>query len=76
MAIHISRRILNQICLYIREIPISKKITGFINIREVHFQWPIGSWALDPKLKKVGEIFRDDLDVTLERLRRDCLWVR
>jgi hypothetical protein len=39
---------------------------GFINIQEVPFLWPIGPWALDPKLKKVGEMFRDDLDETLE----------
>ncbi|KAF8863917.1 S-adenosyl-L-methionine-dependent methyltransferase [Acephala macrosclerotiorum] len=39
---------------------------GFEQISEFHYQWPIGAWAKDEKLKKIGEMFRDDLDKTME----------
>ncbi|CZR58031.1 uncharacterized protein PAC_07921 [Phialocephala subalpina] len=39
---------------------------GFQEISEFHYQWPIGAWAKDEKLKKIGEMFRDDLDQTME----------
>lgn len=39
---------------------------GFEEITEFHYQWPIGPWADDEKLKKIGEMFRDDLDKTME----------
>ncbi|KUJ15418.1 S-adenosyl-L-methionine-dependent methyltransferase [Mollisia scopiformis] len=39
---------------------------GFSSVTEMHYQWPIGPWAMDPRLKRVGEMFREDLDVTVE----------
>ncbi|KAH7397541.1 S-adenosyl-L-methionine-dependent methyltransferase, partial [Cadophora sp. MPI-SDFR-AT-0126] len=45
---------------------------GFVDVREVHYQWPLGKWAKGEKMKKVGEMFREDMEsvmgVLAERL--------
>lgn len=45
---------------------------GFVDVKEVHYQWPLGKWAKDEKMKKVGEMFREDMEsvmgVLAERL--------
>lgn len=45
---------------------------GFVDVKEVHYQWPLGKWAKGEKMKKVGEMFQEDveslMDVLAERL--------
>jgi hypothetical protein len=35
---------------------------GFVDVVERHFQWPLGPWATDRRLKAIGVLFREDLD--------------
>ncbi|PVH79675.1 S-adenosyl-L-methionine-dependent methyltransferase [Cadophora sp. DSE1049] len=45
---------------------------GFVDVKEVHYQWPLGKWAKGEKMKKAGEMFREDMEsvmgVLAERL--------
>ncbi|MAD87601.1 MAG: hypothetical protein CL912_31975 [Deltaproteobacteria bacterium] len=45
---------------------------GFVDVKKVHYQWPLGKWAKGEKMKKVGEMFQEDveslMDVLAERL--------
>ncbi|KAH9217111.1 S-adenosyl-L-methionine-dependent methyltransferase [Leptodontidium sp. 2 PMI_412] len=45
---------------------------GFVDVKEVHYQWPLGKWAKGEKTKRAGEMFREDMEsvmgVLAERL--------
>lgn len=35
---------------------------GFVDIVEKHYQWPLGPWAKDRRLKAIGVLFREDME--------------
>jgi len=41
---------------------------GFVDVVEVHCQWPLGPWATNRKLKAVGVLFREDMDRLIDGL--------
>lgn len=45
---------------------------GFVDVKEVHYQWPVGPWAKGEKMKRVGSLFQEDAEslvgVLAERL--------
>lgn len=36
-------------------VPLLTRGTGFVDVQELRFKWPIGPWSSDPKLKEVGK---------------------
>ncbi|KAL2070090.1 hypothetical protein VTL71DRAFT_14770 [Oculimacula yallundae] len=48
---------------------------GFVDVKEVHYQWPLGTWAKGEKQKIVGEMFREDMESILGLLAERLLVV-
>lgn len=44
------------------------KEQGFVDVVEVHCQWPLGPWATNRKLKAVGVLFREDMERLIDGL--------
>jgi hypothetical protein len=34
---------------------------GFENVVEKRYAWPLGTWAKDMRMKRLGELYREDL---------------
>lgn len=41
---------------------------GFLDVVEVHCQWPLGPWATNRKLKAIGVLFREDMERLIDGL--------
>ena len=39
---------------------------GFESVEEEKFEWPVGSWPEDEKLKEIGQLSKAHLDLGLE----------
>ena len=46
---------------------------GFVDVQETHFQWPLGPWATDRRLKAIGVLFREDMNQVVDGFGKSLL---